>query len=247
MAYGSDSAWILGGIVSEWVAPAPGSPVTPIPGMIQFDMASRSFSNSSVQCCNAIGSIYKGAPQYVPSLGPEGIYIAMGGQNELGDIDAAAGLIDFGTVSVFDPAKQEWWNQTTTGSAPSPRIEFCTAGTNSTNGTYEMLDDHSRWNSIYLFDADDLLDSFLRAGAPMLVQKLFHMTQSIFLPYQHSTGSASSTTPRTLDMHSLAMLLGEVRYSLLVDLTRTRTLPRVRFMILLKALSIAHQTRLRRA
>ena len=137
MAFGSDSAWVLGGVISEWTAPK-----TLIPGMVQFDMASRSFSNSSVQCCNATRSIYKGALQYVPSFGPEGIYIAMGGQNGLGNKEASAGLIDFGTVSVFDPAKQEWWNQTTTGDEPSPRVEFCTAGISSTNTTYEMLDDH---------------------------------------------------------------------------------------------------------
>lgn len=112
------------------------SPETLIPGMVRFDMASRSFSNSSAQCCNATGNIYKGALQYVPIFGPEGIHIAMGGTNGFGD------LIEFSTVSVFDPAKQEWWNQTTTGSEPSPRIEFCTAGINSTDGTYEMLDGH---------------------------------------------------------------------------------------------------------
>ena len=110
--------------------------------MIQFDMISRSFSNSSAQCCNATGSIYKGALQYVPSFGPEGICIAMGGQNGIGNNGVTAGLIDFRTVSVFDPAKQEWWNQTITGSEPSPRVEFCTAGAASTNGTYEMLDDY---------------------------------------------------------------------------------------------------------
>ena len=110
-------------------------PQTYIPGMVQFHMASRSFSNSSVQCYNATGKIAKGALHYVPFFGPEGIHIAMGGSSGLG------GLIGFGTVSVFDPAKQEWWNQTTTGSGPSPRYDFCTAGINSTNGTYEMLDD----------------------------------------------------------------------------------------------------------
>lgn len=138
MAFGPTSAWVLGGITTEWNGWA--SPENLIPGMVQFDMGSRLFSNHSVQCCNATGSIYKGALQYVPSFGPAGIHIAMGGQNGIGNDGVTAGLIDFGTVSVFDPAKQEWWNQTTTGSKPSPRVEFCTAGVNSTNGTYEMLD-----------------------------------------------------------------------------------------------------------
>ena len=145
MAFGSNSALVLGGVVSEWVVSD-----TLMPGMVQFDMTSQSFSNSSAQCCNATGGIFKGALQYVPSFGVEGIYIAMGGQNGIGDTVHGAGLVDFGTVSIFDPAKQEWWNQTTTGNKPSPRIEFCTAGINSTNDTYEMLED--RCLRIFLCD-----------------------------------------------------------------------------------------------
>ena len=136
MAFDSSRAWVLGGVISKW-----GSAVDFIPGMVQFDMASRSFSNVSAQCCNATGGIWDGALQFVPLFGPEGIFIAMGGQNGIGENASTAEMIDFGTVSVFDPAKQEWWNQTTTGSEPSPRVEFCTAGVSSTNGTYEMLDD----------------------------------------------------------------------------------------------------------
>ena len=140
MAFGGTNAWVLGGITSEWGGWA--SPKNLIPGMVRFDMDSRSFSNSNVQCCNATGGIYKGALQHVPSIGPNGIFIAMGGQNGIGNNGVTAGLIDFRTVSVFEPVKQQWWNQTTTGSEPSPRVEFCTAGINSTNGTYEMSDDH---------------------------------------------------------------------------------------------------------
>lgn len=137
MAFGPRDAWVLGGITTEWNGWA--SSENLIPGMVQFAMASHTFSNSSVKCCNATAGIYKGALQYVPSFGPEGIFIAMGGQNGIGNDGVNAGLIDFGKVSVFDPTKQEWWNQTTTGSKPSPRVEFCTAGVNSTDGTYEIF------------------------------------------------------------------------------------------------------------
>ena len=136
MAFGPTNAWVLGGITSEWNGYA--SRQNLIPGMIQFNMTSRTFSNSIVQCCNATAGIYKGALEYVPPFGPGGIFIAMGGQNGIGNDGITAGLIDFGTVSIFDHAKQEWWNQTTTGSKPIPRVEFCTAGVSSSNGTYEM-------------------------------------------------------------------------------------------------------------
>ena len=126
-AHGSDSAWVLGG--NYWT----GVGWTLIgESMVHFDMRSRTFENLTVQCCDATKGVVSGAMQYVPSFGPEGLFVVLGGENGNNDLSS------FATVSVFDPAKQEWWNQTTTGSEPSPRRQFCTAGINSTNGTYEM-------------------------------------------------------------------------------------------------------------
>lgn len=131
-AHGSNSAWILGG------NNLPSESPTPIgENIVDFDMESRTFENSTVQCCNATNGIAGGAMQFVPSFGPKGLFVVMGGVNG-NAIEGAHDLLGFAEVSVFDPAKKEWWNQTTTGNEPSPRIQFCTAGVNSTNGTYEM-------------------------------------------------------------------------------------------------------------
>ena len=134
MAYSQTKALILGGDISYY---EPVSPQTLLSSAVQFDMESQSFTNLSAPCCNATGGIERGAMQFVPSFGPEGIYIAMGGLNGL-TYNTTNGLIGLSTVSVYDPAKQEWYNQTTTGSPPSARVSFCTAGINSTNDTYEM-------------------------------------------------------------------------------------------------------------
>ena len=131
MAFGSDSAWVLGG--SDRPNDLTG-PQNLLPGMVEFDMISRSFANLTASNTNDTGGVVKGAMQYIPSFGPEGLFVILGGSTSA----YTTGLIDFRTVSVFDPVNQEWWNQTTTGSPPAPRIEFCTAGVNSTNGTYEM-------------------------------------------------------------------------------------------------------------
>ena len=154
MAFDSTSAWVIGGATSTFI----GGPASKdlIPGMVRFDMDSRLFSNFSVQCCNATGSIYRGALQYVPSFGPAGIHIAMGGLHRAARHASSNSLVDFGTVSVFDPAKREWWNQTTTGSKPSRRVDFCTAGVNSTNGTYEMSDNSD--SGALSIKADDFVD-----------------------------------------------------------------------------------------
>ncbi len=103
--------------------------------MVHFNMSSRTFANISTPANLANGgAVTNGAMHYVPSFGPQGLFVAMGGDI----IQNVPGLISFDTVAVFDPAKREWFNQTTTGSPPTSRLEFCTAGINSTNGTYEM-------------------------------------------------------------------------------------------------------------
>ena len=160
MAFDSTSAWALGGTTSAWIGGNASKDL--IPGLVQFDMDSRLFSNFSVQCCGALGSIYRGALQYVPSFGPAGIHIAMGGQHRTADDDGSHSLVDFGTVSVFDPTKRKWWNQTTTGSKPSPRVDFCTAGVNSTSGTYEMSDNEDL--GALTVKADVFVDLYMPAG-----------------------------------------------------------------------------------
>ena len=184
ITFDSTSAWVLGGTTSAWIGATASMDL--IPGMVQFDMDSRLFSNFSVECCNDTGSIYQGALQYVPSFGPAGIHIAMGGERQTEESDRSNSLIDFGTLSVFDPAKREWWNQTTTGSRPSPRVQFCTAGINSTNGTYEMSDCPDP--GALSLKADDFVDLSMPAGVLISAQWLCNMTRSTSSPYRRSTG-----------------------------------------------------------
>lgn len=129
-AFGDDSAWVLGGYDSYQPGQYPY-----LPSMVQFNMSSRIFTNISTPASLAAsGAIDNGALHYVPSFGPKGLFVAMGGDT----IQSNPGLIRFDTVAVLDPEKRQWFNQSTTGSPPTARLEFCTAGFPSTNGTYEM-------------------------------------------------------------------------------------------------------------
>lgn len=106
-AYDSNgSAWLLGGFDES------GHTNHAVPGIMQFDMAAQTFTNHSASgYLNNSGAVIKGAMHYIPSFGPEGLFLMMGGSISANLIDT---MIDMETVSVFDPAKQEWWNQTTT-------------------------------------------------------------------------------------------------------------------------------------
>ena len=152
-ASGDDSAWILGGFDEHG---GPGQ-YPYLPSMVQFNMSSRTVTNiSDPAYLIASGAVDNGEMHYVPSFGPRGIFIAMGGDT----IQHIPGLISFDTVAVFDPTQKEWFNQTTTGSPPTARLEFCTAGINSTSGTYEMYAEkhtHSPCTSYILFQSNSLL------------------------------------------------------------------------------------------
>ena len=133
-AYGPDSAWYLSGYPAQdgyhWT-----SAMQWLPGIAEFDMASKSFTNLSAAEYNINGTVIAGAMHYVPSFGQQGMILVMGGITLPYNMN---GLVGFETVSVYDPAKKEWFNQTTTGFWPSPREGFCVAGIQSTNNTYEM-------------------------------------------------------------------------------------------------------------
>lgn len=135
-AFSGDFAWSLGGYDETPDGPT-GLEKVVIPGMIRFNMSSRSLENiSSTEYTYNGGAVANGAMHFVPSFGPDGIFVAMGG----GAAQFEASW-NFSTLAVFDPKTGEWWNQTTAGAAPIPRIDFCTAGVSSSNNTYEMCVD----------------------------------------------------------------------------------------------------------
>lgn len=136
MAYGVDSAFVLGGTEDFLTTPETAAKLggeVALPGLVQFNMTTKTFSNSSAAGYQTNGTAERGAMHYVPSFGPNGLYVVMGG-----DYIIPTDLRDFGTISIFDPLSKKWYQQATSGSIPKARVEFCTAGVNSTNGTYEM-------------------------------------------------------------------------------------------------------------
>ncbi|MCJ1462821.1 hypothetical protein MMC07_001424 [Pseudocyphellaria aurata] len=140
-AFGSDSAYVLGGF-EDWATNSSitnhQEPAIGIPGLIQFNMTTKEFSNSTVSGYSLNGTAEKGEMHYVPSFGPEGLFVVMGG-DDVWHPGSVRGLRDLETVSIYDPSSRQWFNQTTTGNIPQARMEFCLAGLESNNGTYEIL------------------------------------------------------------------------------------------------------------
>ena len=138
MAFGSGSAYSLGGFESSQTALSTANldQNLPVPGLMQFNMKTQKFLNSTAGGYSFNGTAEKGAMHYVPSFGPDGLFIVMGG-DDCWHTDPEH-LTDLETISIYDPSSEQWFNQTTTGNIPQPRKEFCLAGIESNNATYEM-------------------------------------------------------------------------------------------------------------
>lgn len=138
MTFGSGNAYVLGGIENSEssLSTANLQGNVPLPGLVNFNMTTETFSNSTASGYSFNGTAEKGSLHYVPSFGPDGLCIVMGGDDFWHPhFDS---LKDLETITIFDPSSKKWFNQTTTGNVPQARKEFCLAGIESNNATYEM-------------------------------------------------------------------------------------------------------------
>lgn len=95
MASGPNSAFVLGGT-------DPANKFSPLPGLVQFNFTTHKFSNSTATDYNAKGTVERGAAHYVPSFGPEGLFLVFSGYDFTKNVD-------FKTVSVYDTSTAKWY------------------------------------------------------------------------------------------------------------------------------------------
>ena len=140
-AFAGDAAYVLGGVSTSQTSPElAGIPYqVPLPGLVTYNMTTREFTNSSATEYYETGSAQRGQMIHVPTYGRKGLFMVMGGDSSpLEKYVAGNGLRDFRNITIFDPDTKSWYYQIAGGDIPKQRIEFCLAGTNSTNGTFEM-------------------------------------------------------------------------------------------------------------
>jgi hypothetical protein len=147
MAVGKDSAYILGGLTVPNATVNSYLNGTPLSGIIAFNMTTSTFTNSSADGYSPDGAAELGVLHYVPDFGPDGVFVAMGGDvSGLGSHTPGHNLKSFGDLTVFDPSSGTFYNQIATGNLPEPRVQLCTAGIASSNGTYEIFL-NAGWNT----------------------------------------------------------------------------------------------------
>lgn len=130
----------IGGLASGWTQIRRASSQA-VPGMLAFNMKTKVWSNGT-EGFSPVGTISGGSAHYVPSFGPRGLVMVMGGQSFAVDGEIkreTAKYFDLRNLTFFDPqTKTQYWQITTGDIPPWPRSGFCTAGFQNTDGGYEM-------------------------------------------------------------------------------------------------------------
>lgn len=108
--------------------------------LLKYDFASKKVTNETVNLASTQGSEQFGSMLYVPNFGKKGILVSVGGliakMNTDNNDDKRMSL---DTARIFDIDSSAWFEQSTSGTPPAPRQEYCMAGVASDNQTYEIL------------------------------------------------------------------------------------------------------------
>ncbi|CCC11306.1 unnamed protein product [Sordaria macrospora k-hell] len=138
-ASGNGVGYFLGGF-NRWSTNESDFREGPVSGLLTYDFASKTATNTSVSIASTEGSEQFGSILYVPNFGKKGILVSVGGfigAMKAGEDDEK--LVSMDTARIFDIDSNAWFEQSTSGTSPAPRQEYCMAGVASDNQTYEIL------------------------------------------------------------------------------------------------------------
>lgn len=125
-----DAAFHFGGEATDRTTKE--QPRGPVPGYVQFNFTTGAWANHSTGPWSASGQLTGAAAVYVPTFGPNGVVVLLGGS------DPAGGYLSMQNLTFLDPVTGDWHWQETQDSGPPPRIFHCAVGVESPNKTFEM-------------------------------------------------------------------------------------------------------------
>lgn len=129
----SDAAFVFGGGSSRTTDPNARGPVK---GFLEFNFTTQIWTNHSSGPWSDSGSLRSAAAVHVPTFGPNGLVMLLGGVDQ-----AAPGgeeYMPMDNVTFMDPVTKEWHWEKTSGSPPRSRVSHCAVGVASPNNTFEM-------------------------------------------------------------------------------------------------------------
>jgi hypothetical protein len=139
VAQSKDVGYFLGGYANyQTDTSVSGDTYLALPGLVEFNMTSGVFTNSSTTGFGAFGTLVGGSAEFVP-FGSSGLLLFLGGGSSTVATQWSGWTeVDFNNLTLYDPSAKKWYSQQTTGSRPTRRQRFCTVGAQGPNKTYEM-------------------------------------------------------------------------------------------------------------
>lgn len=99
-------------------------PNTSMPGLTQYDLSSKIWSNVSAPGAFRSGYNVLGQATFMPNFGKAGLLVFLGGQsppNRTFEYEAGTALVPMSNVTIYDIDSNAWYSQNATGSVPLPR------------------------------------------------------------------------------------------------------------------------------
>jgi Kelch motif len=134
--------YILSGYVSAYSDPALVNNYNgeAIPGLTSYDMSSNVWANDSTGWVSPNGLATAGQLVYVPTFGKAGLLVTLGGSYfPSPGADDGSKALPFSSIAIYDIESGNWFQQTAFGQVPPWRLNFCAAGVEGNNGTYEIF------------------------------------------------------------------------------------------------------------
>lgn len=137
---GNGTFFYLGGDLNGVTKPDGAGPIT---NLVVYNATIGSWDSVPASGYSPYGTGVFGGAQFVPTFGPQGLVIMLGGMTPNGDsLDTNTPFRTFDDIRIYEPVNQTWYAQQATapgGEILAPRDQFCTVGVPGDNGTYEML------------------------------------------------------------------------------------------------------------
>jgi hypothetical protein len=103
-------------------------------------MSSNVWANESTRLLSPNGLATAGQLIYVSTFGKSGLLVSLGGSYfPLPAYDDGSETLPFSEIPIYDIESGNWLKQVASGQVPRWRLNFCAAGVQGNNGTYEIF------------------------------------------------------------------------------------------------------------
>jgi hypothetical protein len=121
-------------------------PYIALPGFVEYNFKYGSWSNTSSTPATLSGYMFEGGAAYASGFGKAGFLIFLGGVVPDTQIFGVVpntqvysiSTVNMSTITLYDIDTRRWYHQITTGNIPPGRLQFCSVGSTSTEGSFEM-------------------------------------------------------------------------------------------------------------